>query len=228
MLRLFAYVVILFGASCLGCAPTPAPMTTLDQDRARLSTILVRYPPIEQRITREFAAYLRSRLATAARFQRSTGRGSPEIIFVTASEPFALSVGSRYIIVSSQMVALLPIEAELAFVVAHEMAHQWLGHPALLDTDYRLHAGKQMERDADKTALGIMALAGYDPRAAQGALVKVYRLLSPSLADAQSHPELKERVGALDSALARSGWMPPGTLNRREYQRLRIALTELG
>jgi len=83
----------------------------------------------------------------------------------------------KAIFVENGLEKLLSDDAELAFVIAHEAAHVFLGHSAdeakadLRDKTKR----EQMEIDADKLAVHLMARAGYDPDAAARAHPKIDR-----------------------------------------------------
>lgn len=58
-------------------------------------------------------------------------------------------------------------EARLAAVVAHELAHNVLGHKAWLDENGRSQRNRRVtEREADRLMPWLLANAGYDPRAA--------------------------------------------------------------
>jgi hypothetical protein len=83
-----------------------------------------------------------------------------------------------------------------------------------------------LELDADRWALGIMALAGYDPRAAGSALIRGYALLPPG-APLEHYPAVEERVRAVEEQIVKSGWRPPGTVDRREFRQIQRMLREL-
>lgn len=79
----------------------------------------------------------------------------------------------RHAVIESGLVELLN-DAELAFIVAHELAHIFYGHTApereedLKDSRIR----SLMEKEADAMAIQLMIHAGYDPEAATTAIVK--------------------------------------------------------
>lgn len=86
-----------------------------------------------------------------------------------------------YVVVSSGLFSLVQNEDELAFVIAHEMAHVVLGHGAVLRENGVPRTGaargvgkngeivRRTEREADQLGGRMMLAAGYDP--ARGALI---------------------------------------------------------
>lgn len=80
---------------------------------------------------------------------------------------------------------------ELAFVIAHELAHHVAQH--------NISAGSfpHLELEADRVALFLMARAGYDLGAAQSLLQK---LIMPNQAATPTHPSLNQRLEVLRTA----------------------------
>lgn len=77
----------------------------------------------------------------------------------------AMAEGAR-VIVGRGALARNPDEAEAATLVAHELAHNILGHPAKLAATGRSAAAvAATEREADRLAVWLIANAGYDPEA---------------------------------------------------------------
>ena len=142
---------------------------------------------------------------------------------VNATEPIAVSAGGGVIVVSKGLLRRVTNESQFAFVLAHEIAHDCLNH---LEGDLNeARRNYEEEVEADSYALGLVALSGYDPRAAIGALVHLY----PSRFDSSqegSRKELLSRLASLQEKLDRSGWEPPGTVDRRSFQLLRRSLYE--
>jgi predicted Zn-dependent protease len=130
--------------------------------------------------------------------------------FVVIDDPeanaFALP-GSR-VLVTRGMLALAGDEAEVAAVIAHEIAHVLAGHA-------RAGAGHRgpIEVEADRIGLRLLAAAGYDPRAQgdlQATLIAAHALDArlrgaPAPLPARAYaPALDDRLRASRAAAARS------------------------
>jgi predicted Zn-dependent protease len=188
--------------------------------------------------SKEISAYLDSiihRLNGAMMRQKSRYAMRPFEVKVLATRiPIAASPGGGMICVSSGLIVSLRTEAELAFVFAHEMSHEYLGHLARVQNnpvpDDQL---KKMEEEADDLGIGMMSLAGYDPRGGIAGLLNSYHALARSLGSASlnvpatSHPDVEARIQKLQLAIERSRWLPPGTLDRRDFQKIRRALASV-
>lgn len=107
-----------------------------------------------------------------------------ETVVLWIPEANAFAMPGRHVYVSRRLVERLPREDALAFVIAHEMAHQRLGHcaetrgvldrvpetmrPLALDllrvTAARFH-GVEREREADAVGFNLCLAAGYDAHA---------------------------------------------------------------
>ncbi|MCB0321515.1 MAG: M48 family metallopeptidase, partial [Bdellovibrionales bacterium] len=129
--------------------------------------------------------------------------------------PFSVVGSQRVVVLSSGMLRLLPSEAALAFLFAHELAHFSLGHIQSLgldnnDEEYRMSD----ETDADKAALRTVIAAHYNPWAA---LEVFTELSSQQLAvhsseqHTQTHPFPIQRRQVLEEYLQAAQWTPPGT-----------------
>lgn len=84
----------------------------------------------------------------------------------------------------------------LAFVIAHEVAHLYLGH-GLSAERHRLKR-RDMELEADRLAATTLPLAGFDPEAGLKALRTVYGRFGR----APGYPSLEERKAVIRSAIA--------------------------
>lgn len=95
-------------------------------------------------------------------------------------------------------------EAELAFVVAHELAHNLLRHRELLDRTGRgMDDIRRTEREADRLGVWLLAGAGYDPGAA-GRLMRGWgRRNDPGLFRLPTHDGWDERADLIDAEVAR-------------------------
>lgn len=107
--------------------------------------------------------------------------------------------------VTSGLMAFVADDGELAAVVAHELAHNLLGHPALL-TGVKKSKSKTILRteiEADQLSVWLMANAGYDSNAA----VRFWQRYGPKtglgiLSDS-THLRWKNRVTMLQAEIDR-------------------------
>lgn len=73
----------------------------------------------------------------------------------------------RRVLVGTEFIGFAYPEAEFAAAVAHELAHNLLGHRAWLDAHGRSRSHVRLtEREADRLSPWLLANAGYDPAAA--------------------------------------------------------------
>lgn len=95
-------------------------------------------------------------------------------------------------------------EAELAFVVAHELAHNLLGHRAMLDRTGRGMARvRRTEREADRLGVWLLANAGYDPDAASRLMRGWGRRNDPGLFRLPTHDGWDERADLIGTEESR-------------------------
>jgi hypothetical protein len=135
-----------------------------------------------------------------------------DALLVDSSSLNAWSDGSR-VYVSSAMLRLARTDDELAFVLAHEMAHNILGHSSQSSSRgllglFGLDAFKirRQEADADLYAVPLMRTGGYSPSAAVTMLEKVRGALGWTLSI--DHPALSERMRAVSAEIARQAVLP--------------------
>lgn len=80
----------------------------------------------------------------------------------------------RHVLLTTGMLGLLANDDELAFLIAHEMAHNVLGHAATMRADKPdRRAVRALERAADALGAEMMLDAGYDPVAGAQLLTRV-------------------------------------------------------
>lgn len=80
----------------------------------------------------------------------------------------------RHVLLTTGMLGLLANDDELAFLIAHEMAHNVLGHAATMrDAKPDRRAVRALERAADALGAEMMLDAGYDPVAGAQLLTRV-------------------------------------------------------
>jgi hypothetical protein len=130
-----------------------------------------------------------------------------QALLINSSDLNAWSDGS-HVFVSSAMLALASSDDELAFVVAHEMAHNILGHSSGGDTHgllglFGLGAAKvrREEMTADSFAIPLMNSGGYSPQAATGILERMRRILWWDIS--LDHPTFGARIRTVEAVIAK-------------------------
>lgn len=104
----------------------------------------------------------------------------------------------RIVQITSGVVGETRDDDELAFVIAHEMAHNILGHAARLDRAGRSAANiRATETEADLLALRLMKAAGYDPMAASRFWARFGRKTGAGIFSDGTHMRTKDRVRLL-------------------------------
>jgi predicted Zn-dependent protease len=123
--------------------------------------------------------------------------------FVVIDEPEAnaFALPGRRVLVTRGMLALANDEAEVAAVLAHEVAHVLAGHA-------RAGAGHRggIEAEADRIGVRLLAAAGYDPRAQadlQATLIAAHAL-DARLRGARAQLPARAYAPALDDRLRAS------------------------
>ena len=143
---------------------------------------------------------------------------------VRGSEFNAFATNSNQVIISSGLIDKVTYEEEIAFTLAHEIAHHQLDHigknrelvfigailgelvfgdlvaGVVLSSVVRQIGSRKYESSADAIALRILSLAGYDLKKARYVLLRMAkmdkRLTSKFM---QSHPSGIERIVAFDT-----------------------------
>lgn len=155
-----------------------------------------------KRDQRDFEVALTAQRGCASRFQLLPGTG------------LNAKADGRYVQVSGAVVEFVRSDDELALVIAHELAHNVLGHRARLDAagvSRGLFAGfgknrvriREAELEADRLALYLVARAGYDPAVAPGFWQRFGRKLVPGFLSDGTHPGTAERVRRAEAEIAR-------------------------
>ncbi len=130
-----------------------------------------------------------------------------EIVVFRSRKAEAYSIGDSRIYISDGTVRACETESELAAILAHEMAHQVLGHfcagagaslgRARSMGSISLGIDKSKELAADRFGLDLIARGGYDPRAA----LSIVRRVQPR--SPRGHLDETGRAARLEGLLAR-------------------------
>lgn len=210
-----------------GCAFQPPPAgPSPEESYAARREIVDQCGTINDRASSSVTDFIRTRLLASLSI-RNLPEYPIDITLVACTEPMAYALGNGQILFSQGLVRRLPTEAELAFVIAHELAHDILHHQQSLQGDNIDLAPSEyargLELEADRVALGLVAYAGYDPRSAVNALRHLTSIDKQDAAIA-GHPSADERLSRLTGLIKDSGWAPPGIISRRPYQQLRLSI----
>jgi hypothetical protein len=132
-----------------------------------------------------------------------------QLVPASRREAFA---DDRYASVSTAMERYAAADPELAFVIAHELAHGFLRHEALLGAHRRggLFGGgraptslvRETERQADHVALYMLARAGFEIAGIPAFLRRFARSQGLFIAFARDHPSSGERIAAAEATIA--------------------------
>jgi len=142
----------------------------------------------------------------------------------------AFTTGGTYFVIHSGLEADLKDDAELANVIAHEMAHTVANHAfegrghALLGAlagsksaqrgTFQAAFTHENEAEADRVAVLYCALAGYDPHAGARIWQRMYRQSGNNALFVQDHPIHSERAAqAQHVATQLAKYYAPGRLN---------------
>ncbi len=109
------------------------------------------------------------------------------------------STDGVYLKASAGLLAEVPDEAELAAVVAHELAHIVLAHRQAIRAG--IARVRDTEEEADRLSVALLADAGYDPTSA----ARFWRRFGPAhdgLFGDPTHGGWRERAARLDEAVA--------------------------
>lgn len=211
-------------ACCLvlgGCAPRRLDRATAIQHAdVQTAELIRRYGELHDRGAELYLRSIVDRLLSSYPGRAELSQRY-RVIIVRALDPIAVSPGNGTVIVSRGLLLRLSNEAELAFVLAHELGHDIQGHT--ISTERSPEDRRAYEFAADRFGLGLMALAGYDPRPAVQALAELQRMNDLWTTD-PNYPDFVNRLAGIQTALYASHWQPPGTVDRRDFHKLRAVL----
>jgi len=154
-----------------------------------------------------------------------------EVLLLRDPKPNAFSLGSGIIYLTEGLLAQLGSEAQLAAVIAHEIAHQVLGHTREAIKDQGLAQqdapsfsySLEREIEADTLSLKILKVARYDLRQAEFALGIGYRESGTDVSS-PAPKWLSARMANLTERISEMGELLPATENSREFNKLKHRL----
>lgn len=207
-------VSFIFTLFLSGCGFNQKQLTEFQSQNKLLSEkIRTTYPTYANSLDSNFPKYLINRLTN-----NFSNPLKLTLNFHHSSIPFAYTTGEGDIFISTSLLQQLSTEAELAFIVAHEIAHRYYqdNEDLFLSKKSQSEYNRQMELTADKFAVVLMISAGYDPRGAAAALNRTYS--QSGIISSTSHPSLNDRIKVVTAKISEVNWQPPGTIDRRDFQ----------
>ena len=123
--------------------------------------------------------------------------------------------------IAVRLLAETAADDEAAAMVAHELAHNILGHRLRINAKGRNYLTvRRGEREADRLAPWLMANAGYDPAAAPRFIAAWGKRHDPGITRAPTHDGYRDRMTAIAGELtpiaaAQAAHSPPGLLDWR-------------
>lgn len=163
--------------------------------------------------------------------QRLRVRDLPWQVFVVGdTEVNAFALGSGVLVLTEGMVRALDTESKLAAVLAHEMAHELLGHTIAArvrnaqatESEVHQHYDPAQELAADRLGTLLLHAAGYEPESSLDALL--------SVSAASADPSLflsQDRLIGLRDVISSLPDNRPYILNSRQYNKARRSVLSL-
>ena len=131
-------------------------------------------------------------------------KGCASLVEQVPSTKYFAQALDGVVTISSAVVQFTQSDDELAFVIAHEMAHLILMHPARLDKIGRKRANiLATEIEADKFAITLMRSAGYDVAAAPAFWSRYGKRTGYGIFSDGTHLRTDARVQLLKDEIAR-------------------------
>jgi len=215
-LPLFHFSVCLALTACGSSSPTSVSLQSSHHYASGVQTIESfdqRYGLINSTVVDKYFGELLVRLDPVNK------GGGYKVKIVRTEQPIAWSPGGGFICLSTGLIKNLQSESEIAFVLAHEVAHYELNHlgkknEASVDS---------FERDADALGLKKISAAGYTPASALSSILRMHTLDTAAVklaTNVHHYPSIQERLRSL-SVLIKQIPSQLGIQDRREFQKMR-------
>ncbi len=130
--------------------------------------------------------------------------GEPACVtrFEMLASGFKAAADGRRVVIGRKLVETFPDDA-LAAALAHELAHNLLGHRARLDASGRTWSKvKTTEREADRLSVWLLANAGYEPEASLRFFARWGPLTDLGPLSSPDHDRWKTRVRKITAEIA--------------------------
>lgn len=170
----------------------------VDQARARARADLVD-DLLDQAATRGIVTLSISRSGATLVVRIASTAACPSRVHLARSRQLNAFADGVHVFLTTRLLAMAPADDELAFVIAHEMAHNILGHAALMRArtggESKAALTKRLERAADLLAADLMLGSGYSIDGAARLLNRIDGV--PFLRWNGSHDSAGARVSAM-------------------------------
>jgi hypothetical protein len=195
--------ILAINGSVLEAMPGDSTKPTAARDRAEDALVLL---PVAGKI----GLLIRRGGATSAVVLTPSVACMARFEVVAGSARFARSDG--HLIQVGQALAADASDADLAVIVAHELAHSILGHRAKLaelehasDRAARKRYdtfARQFESEADRLSVHLLAAAGYDPLSAPAFMRRFGKQFDARVRKGSLHAKAEERASEMDDEIA--------------------------
>ncbi len=164
--------------------------------------------------------YLEALMSALLRSAVSSSRAQKvRVHLIREDKIVAQTFPSADIVISTGLILGLQSEAELAFVLGHELGHLILSH---FDKEGAKNR-QQIELEADSYGLNILVAAGYIPHASLRAIQSVYSRITDR--NHKGYPELAKRIDELSARIARLPQNSLARTSRRDFVKLQHVLS---
>jgi hypothetical protein len=191
------------GETLLAINSVPVSATVSGLPKGRYPHDLV-HDRIDAELSRSGAVTLRlGRAGEMARDVRLVGQAACRARFTLISSGSAAMSEGYVIRIAAPLMAEHPKDDEAATMLAHELAHNILGHVAENNAKGRNYLTvRRNEREADRLAPWLMANAGFDPAAAPRFIASWGPRHGGGITRSQSHDGWQDRAEAMTEELA--------------------------
>jgi predicted Zn-dependent protease len=179
--RLSAALAALLAGLLAGCASRPAGPI---------------WPPLDDPALQAYAQQLACRLVTRC--------DDYPVQVIDLPEPQAEALPDGRIVIRLGLLLAVQEEAELAFVLAHEIAHRQRGHRAPRTLAARL----PLELEADAVALATLRRLGYPEDAGSRLISRLKPAENLSDRHRIARQQIEVRLAALPTPADREAWLP--------------------
>lgn len=128
--------------------------------------------------------------------------GCPSRVHLEPSSDLNARADGKHVVVTTAISTIVRDDAELAAVLAHELAHNMLDHKTRLDAAaWRGKTVRQTEIEADRLSVHLLHRSGLDPHAA----IRFWQHFGPRrqrLFSGSGHPGWRQRVSIMEEEIA--------------------------